>query len=221
MPPTTVNQINVNGILRAELDSELIEGATVETTYEVKVTNTSEKDYDSEKYYHYGIIENNAQLIKSSVTGAVDYLDGRLVFTPDDTWEKKDAIFIKEVNGSEKNNTDYLNSTIVYYTTKLQKELAPGESNSVTLNTSKLLTSGDDNTFDNKAEIVDVTKKDGTYTGTPVNFFYDTADAPEVVIIPSTGENKNYVLPTIIGIVAIAIVGAGVFVIKKYVVDKK
>ncbi len=228
MPPTTVNQINVNGILRAELDSELIEGATVETTYEIKVTNTSEKDYDSEKYYHYGIIEKNAQLVKSSVTGAVDYLDGRLVFTPDDTWEKKDATFIKDVNGSEKNNTDYLNSTIVYYTTKLQKELTPGESNSVTLNTSKLLTSGDDNTFDNKAEIVDVTKKDGTYTGTPVevtwnneNFYFDTADAPEVVIIPSTGENKNYVLPTIIGIVAIAIVGAGVFVIKKYVVDKK
>ena len=110
---------------------------------------------------------------------------------------------------------------------ELQKDLAPGESNEVTLKASKLLTSSEDNTFDNKTEIVDVTRKDGDITGTPVKvtwnngkFFFDTDNAEKTVIIPSTGENRNYVLPTVIGIIAVAIVGVGVFFIKKYVVDR-
>lgn len=226
MGPTNTNGINVNGILRAELDSELIEGATVEVTYAIKVTNVSEKDYDSPNYYLYGN-KKGAQLIKNSVTGVIDYLDGKIVFVPDDTWEKKENTFIEEVNASEKGNTDYLNSIKAYYTSKLQKDLAPGESNEVTLKASKLLTSSEDNTFDNKTEIVDVTRKDGDITGTPVKvtwnngkFFFDTDNAEKTVIIPSTGENRNYVLPTVIGIIAVAIVGVGVFFIKKYVVDR-
>lgn len=226
MGPTNTNEINVNGILRAELDSELIEGATVEVTYAIKVTNVSEKDYDSPNYYLYGN-KKGAQLIKNSVTGVIDYLDGKIVFVPDDTWEKKENTFIEEVNASEKGNTDYLNSIKAYYTSKLQKDLAPGESNEVTLKASKLLTSSEDNTFDNKTEIVDVTRKDGDITGTPVKvtwnngkFFFDTDNAEKTVIIPSTGENRNYVLPTVIGIIAVAIVGVGVFFIKKYVVDR-
>lgn len=226
MGPTNTNGINVNGILRAELDSELIEGATVEVTYAIKVTNVSEKDYDSPNYYLYGN-KKGAQLIKNSVTGVIDYLDGKIVFVPDDTWEKKENTFIEEVNASEKGNTDYLNSIKAYYTSKLQKDLAPGESNEVTLKASKLLTSSEDNTFDNKTEIVDVTRKDGDIIGTPVKvtwnngkFFFDTDNAEKTVIIPSTGENRNYVLPTVIGIIAVAIVGVGVFFIKKYVVDR-
>lgn len=226
MGPTNTNGINANGILRAELDSELIEGATVEVTYAIKVTNVSEKDYDSPNYYLYGN-KKGAQLIKNSVTGVIDYLDGKIVFVPDDTWEKKENTFIEEVNASEKGNTDYLNSIKTYYTSKLQKDLAPGESNEVTLKASKLLTSSEDNTFDNKTEIVDVTRKDGDITGTPVKvtwnngkFFFDTDNAEKTVIIPSTGENRNYVLPTVIGIIAVAIVGVGVFFIKKYVVDR-
>ena len=82
MGPTNTNGINVNGILRAELDSELIEGATVEVTYAIKVTNVSEKDYDSPNYYLYGN-KKGAQLIKNSVTGVIDYLDGKIVFVPD------------------------------------------------------------------------------------------------------------------------------------------
>lgn len=226
MGPTNTNGINVNGILRAELDSELIEGATVEVTYAIKVTNVSEKDYDSPNYYLYGN-KKGAQLIKNSVTGVIDYLDGKIVFVPDNTWEKKENTFIEEVNASEKGNTDYLNLIKTYYTSKLQKDLAPGESNEVTLKASKLLTSSEDNTFDNKTEIVDVTRKDGDITGTPVKvtwnkgkFFFDTDNAEKTVIIPSTGENRNYVLPTVIGIIAVAIVGVGVFFIKKYVVDR-
>jgi len=132
------------------------------------------------------------------------------------------------MNASEKDNSQYVNSINTYFTSQLSKELATGESNEITLSVSKLLASSDDNTFDNKSEIVDITKTDGFSIGTPVKvswdngkFFFDNDNSETVVIIPSTGENKNYVLPTIIGIVTITILGVGVFLIKKYVVDKK
>ena len=227
MAPTNVNDVNANGILRAEMDSELIEGAKIEMTYAIKVTNTSESDYDSERYYLYGN-KTGAQLVKASVTGAIDYLDGRLAYVDNGIWEEKQMNYITEVNASEKGNNDYLNSVRLYNTDKLQKMLAPGESSEVTIDASKLLASSDENTFDNKTEIVDVTKADGFNTGTPVKvtmnadkFFFDVDNSEKVVIIPSTGENKNYTLPIIIGIVAVVILGSGVILIKKFVVDKK
>ena len=227
MGPTSMNEINVNGILRTEIDSELIEGATLEATYTIKVTNTSEKDYESERYYYYGNKEG-ATPVKSSATGVIDYLDRRLVSKNNDGWEEKDQTFLNDVNASEKDNTEYVNNTITYFTSQLSKPLAPGDSNEVTFNVSKLLASSDDNTFDNKTEIVDVTKNDGFNTGTPVEvtwndgkFFFSTDNSEEIVVIPSTGENRNYAVPTIIGIVAITILGVGVFLIKKFAVDKK
>ncbi len=227
MGPTSMNDINVNGMVRAEIDPELIQGATLEATYAIKVTNTSETDYDSERYYHYGNKEG-ATPVKSSATGVIDYLDRRLVSKNNDGWEEKDQTYLNDVNASEKDNTEYVNTTITYFTSQLSKPLAPGDSNEVTFNVSKLLASSDDNTFDNKTEIVDVTKSDGFNTGTPVavtwnngNFFFNTDNSEEIVIIPSTGENRNYTLPIIIGIVAITILGVGVFFIKKFAIDKK
>ena len=167
-----------------------------------------------------GVVVSNVLTNKASIKATLKI---------DEVEKKKhrELTFIEEVNASEKGNTDYLNSIKTYYTSKLQKDLAPGESNEVTLKASKLLTSSEDNTFDNKTEIVDVTRKDGDITGTPVKvtwnngkFFFDTDNAEKTVIIPSTGENRNYVLPTVIGIIAVAIVGVGVFFIKKYVVDR-
>ena len=227
MGPTSMNEINVNGILRAEIDSELIEGATLEATYTIKVTNTSEKDYESERYYYYGNKEG-ATPVKSSATGVIDYLDRRLVSKNNDSWEEKDQTYLNDVNASEKDNTEYVNNTITYFTSQLSKPLASGDSNEITFNVSKLLASSDDNTFDNKTEIVDITKSDGFNTGTPVavtwnngKFFFNKDNSEEIVVIPSTGENRNYTLPTIVGIVAITILGVGVFLIKRFAIDKK
>ena len=50
---------------------------------------------------------------------------------------------------------------------------------------------------------------------------YEYAMLTGCAIVKDIQENKNYVLPTIIGIVTITILGVGVFLIKKYVVNKK
>ena len=224
--PSNTSNINVNGIIRTEVDNELIQGATLEVTYTIKAKNIGELDYESDKYYYYGDA-NGSTPVKVSVTGLIDYVDGRLVLL-DDKWEEKNKVFLNEVNASKKDDEAYINSIKPYLTSHLTRNLVPGESNTVTLHTSKLLTSTDDNTFDNKAEIVEVTKVDAFNSGTPVKvewnaekFNFDVDNAETAIIIPSTGENKAYVLPTIIGMTSLLVFGIGIFIIKKFVIINK
>ena len=93
------------------------------------------------------------------------------------------------------------------------------------LKTSKLLTSTDDNEYNNKAEVIEAKKNDGFNTGTPVkvtfaNKYFNVASSEKITVIPSTGEDKNYILPIVIGITAITILGVGIILIKKFVIDK-
>ena len=226
MGPTSQNGIQTNGTVRVEMDNEMIEGATLEITYTMEVKNIGEIDYISEKYYKYGNSQG-ADKVKVSVTQLLDYVDRRLSVI-DDKWEEKDQNYLNDVNASQKENETYLNSTRTYITSHLSKELAPGESNTVDLHTSKLLTSTDNNTFDNQSEIVEVTKSQGENTGTPVKvtwsedkFFFNINNAETVTIIPSTGEDRNYVIPTIIGITTLLVLGVGIFVIKKFIINNK
>ena len=227
MEPTVTNGITINdGIIRTEMDNELIEGATLETTYTMKVTNIGELDYLSDKYYYYGN-KKGSEKVKVSVTEFLDYVDGRLSVL-DDKWTETDKDYLNKVNASQKDNEEYLNSTRTYLTSHLSKELAPKESNTVTLHTSKLLTSTDDNTFNNKSEITEVTKNDGFNTGTPVKvewnqdkFHFNIDNSETAIIIPSTGEDKSYNIYIIIGITSLLVLGIGVFVIRKFIINNK
>ncbi|HAB67241.1 MAG TPA: hypothetical protein DCE23_07730, partial [Firmicutes bacterium] len=71
-----------NGMLWAELDSELIQGAQLEVTYKIIVSNNSEIDYHSEEYYVYGpgYGEREDDLIKQKTSGVYDYLDKTMSF---------------------------------------------------------------------------------------------------------------------------------------------
>ncbi len=227
MKPSVASGINVNGFIRAEIDDELIEGSILETTYIIKATNIGELDYISDRYYYYGN-KTGAEVVKASVTGLIDYLDGRLAIVEDNRWQEKGLDYLQLVNSKENKNTAYVNTTRAYLTTYLTQPLAPGESKSVDISTSKLLTSTDDNTFDNQAEIVEVTKSEGFNTGSPVKVswsaeqsYFNASNAEKVIVIPNTGENKNYVLPIVIGFTTLLGLGIGIFAIKKFIVDKK
>lgn len=218
---------NSNGLIRTEIDNELIEGATLEVTYTITFKNVGEIDYTSDKYYYYGNA-NGAEMVKVSAAQILDYVDQRLSVV-DDNWNIKDltGTFLKDYNVSEKDNTEYINQIRAYITEKLANEyLAPDESKVIELKTSKLLTSSDDNEFNNKAEIIGAKKKEGFNTGTPVKVtieeqYFDYDNSEKITIIPSTGENKDYALPITIVITSIAILGAGIILIKKFVIDRK
>ena len=224
-PSVTASGLINIGQLKTEMDSELIEGATLETIYAMTVKNVGELDYSDENYYDYGEpSDRNSNKVTVSVAELLDYVDGRLNnVTPDGQWEEKDQTYLEQVNASKKNDQD-INNYRTYITNKLARPLAPGDvTDVINLYTSKLLTSTDDNTFNNKSEITQVTKEDKFTSGTPVKLIenhFAIGDSEEIIIIPSTGENKDYILPIVIGITAITILGVGIILIKRFIIDK-
>ena len=233
--PNTTNQNTPKsqiGLLRTEMDNELIEGATLETTYTITAKNVGELDYTNKDYYLYGNKDEN-YIVKISVAQLLDYMDGRVQIVDESkNWNdvSSDQDYANKWFISKKDDSEYMNSIKPYVTTILKEAIKPTEQRSVTLQTSKLLTSTDDNLFNNQSEITEVKKvtHDGSdgRSGTPVKMTWDnsthfnTANSEQITIIPSTGENRNYVIPTIITITAIVILGVGVFFIKKFVIDK-
>ena len=229
--PGSTNNLTSRGLLKTEMDNELIQGATLETTYTITVKNVSELDYTTQDYYYFGDKGNGANIVRTSVTQLLDYVDGRVEVIEQDggkVWIDVKEIsnnYSEEYNIFKKDDKTYLGDVKQYVTRNLSKFLAPGESNSINLYTSKLLTSTDDNLFNNQSEITEVTKPNGFTSGTPVKMLWDSeksrfnvANSETITIIPSTGENRDYTTPIVIAIVTISILGVGTVLIKKFVV---
>ena len=166
-----------------EMDTELIQGATLELLYEITVTNNSEKDYEYdrsvdgvdetnyEKYYYYGDAQTN--LIKQSVEYLVDYVDPDLVCeagtgTANANWQKIKAATLynsgngnisKEVYEGKKDDEGQMkglkDEKYTILVTNAFKNLAAGESHSETLYASKLLaTQSAEHVYENHTEII-------------------------------------------------------------------
>ena len=239
---TTVMPLNNDQGLRSrtiktEMDNELIEGATIEITYEIKVTNVGEKDYMNERYYKYLDNKNDADLVKIKPTQILDYVDGEVnpVDNPTDTkWEIVPNTYTEYFNASkwQEGDKEYLNKIKPYITRSLKDTgLEPAKTATVSIKTSKLLAATDDNQFDNLVETTETQKvlKPDNHSGSPVRIifqtdhtgYFNTSGSQTVEILPSTGANKNYVVPITIAVAAIAILGVGIFLIKKYVIVHK
>lgn len=251
-----------NGMIKAEIDNELIQGATVEIKYEIKVQNNSEIDYDSERYYCYGE-KKVGEIVKIKASGVYDYLDNTMIANDENTeWETKtiekyneevskqtvieeylhkyqssstDASGNTEIRiGYEKFEEQYseaienwkieniitarkkrLADKTILYNADLEKELAPGESKNSSLTASKILTNTDEIELNNDVEITETTRN--TRTGRKVTPKYTSLyDRGETVTITTpTGENKNYILITLVAISFFVILGTGVVFIKK------
>lgn len=227
---TMFPQLGPDGLIKTEMDNELIEGATLEVKYTITVSNVGEKDYNSEKYYKYGDA-TGAKLVTVSPTQILDYVDGRLSQINDNgtKWDIASENYASDYNVSKKDDATYLNTIKAYITKDLSNTyLEPGKTATVYMQTSKLLTSTEDNEFNNKVETTEVKKGKGDNTGTPVRVTVDSdglksfnkSNSETITIMPSTGENKNYTLPIVIGIAMIVLLGGGVFLIKKFVIGK-
>ena len=215
MGPST----NGKGYVKLEVDSELIEGATLEVGYEIKAINQSEVDYMSENYYKYGIKEGNIATLTPSAV--VDYLDKNLGFVEDNNrdWKQITSEDLEKLNAVKVGDTEYLNNKKILYTEATAKALKPTENVLVGLNVSKLLTSAEDLTFNNDAEVAKITPPGNPPVVPPE--YPKVVSAEDIIIVPSTGANMNYLLPTIVGMVSLVILGVGVFVIKKKAIDNK
>ena len=228
--PPSPNTTPSNGLLRIEMDSEIMEGARLEVGYEIKVQNNSEVEYLSENYYKYGIIEGNPVTITPKAI--VDYVDSDWSFdqstNPD--WEaiQKDDSRI-DLSEEVMTSTTIDNTTILYTEALSGYALNPTENAQVMLYLSKLLTTSGDIELDNEAELVKVEKTGGSNLNSiPGNYVPGTGPSVEgdddmaetVIVTPNTGENMNYIIPTIGIVAAFVIIGVGIVFIKKKVLKK-
>lgn len=226
------NAIPENGYVRIEMDNELIQGATLEVGYVITTTNLSELDYVSENFYKYGIVEGEVVTITPSAI--IDYLDNGWAFesekNPDWQVKTKEDLpgLVGEVVYNNENST--INDKIILYTESLKEyNLKPTESASVNLLVSKLLTTSDDMTFDNETEITTLDKTGGSKPEeTPGNYVpgsgkteSDDSIAETVSVTPATGDNRNIIIPIIVGVTALIVLGVGVIIIKRKTLGNK
>ena len=128
---------------------------------------------------------------------------------------------------SEVLNSEGIKNKKIFYTT-VERELAPNESNSKEFKVSKLLSSSKDISLNNDAEITKVVKSGGSNLITTLGNYkpdseeheMDDGHAETVTVTPSTGENRNYLIPAMVIISAFVILGTGIIFIKKKVLNK-
>ena len=219
----------IRGLVKLETDEELIEGATLNITYEIKAINQSEVDYMSENYYKYGIISKNDKIATLTPSVVIDYLDKNLAFEDNDNkdengnsiWKQISQTELQNLNARQKDEKEYLDNKKILSTDKMKNyTLKPTEKTTVELKVSKLLSPGTDMTFYNDAEVAKITSNDGKNPPIVPPTYPPVVHAEDIIIVPSTGANMNYALPTIVGIVSLVILGIGVFVIKKKIIEK-
>ena len=95
---------------------------------------------------------------------------------------------------------------------------------------SQLLSSSDDVTIQNQAEIIEITKDGGgrtldfvpgNYVPNKVNKQVDDSTSQELIVIPSTGLNKAYILPIMVLVISFVILGIGIYLIIVKVMKKE
>ena len=203
------------GFIKAEIDDELKQGATLEIGYNMKAKNISEIEYLSEDYYKYGYKQAQeanklGEILKLNVEKLEDYLDSTLT--------------LKEESKDWKLDSENETSTKILLTKELDEEyLEPNESitNEITMEVSKIISNKDNNVYNNKVRIAKVSRTEiqpeNPYGRRP-KLPEDSAE--EVRIMSPTGKNLNYTLPIIIGISALSILGIGIFIIRKKLIKE-
>ena len=232
VPPTDSDP----GLVRVEIDNEYLQGTSVVATYEIRISNTSEKDYVDEDYYLYGIVPSTEDnVVKLTPTKVVDYVDSSWTLSSDTSneWVTKQLNEVKNENlvTDEAEEAISDSSVRVLYTDTLNtQQLSPGSDTSLFTTFSKLLTTTDEISFSNEVEIIYVSKTGGSILHEEIPGNYepglgsqeeDDAQASQAIIVPATGANLNYLPLVTLIISSCLILVTGTILIKKLVLGKR
>ncbi len=230
---------NDHGLIQITMDEELMHGATIEATYEVKVKNAGEYDYNNKGFYYLGNSGNEETVVTTSADMIVDYVANNFKFskTKNEGWDliEKNQLINEAspqdtlVNYKLKESVDKYNYII--QTEALKQDLKPGDETSPKeLVLTQLITgdnSEDDLTYRNIVEIVKISNtvgrrmafsivgnQDPTREPTEV----DSARAERIIILTPFGKVKFYYgLAIVIGLTLVI----GIALIIKKVMIKK
>ena len=224
-----------------EIDNEIIQGATLKLTYEIKVDlNGCEVDYNNKDYYYYNKVpENNEGWKMATIQNLYDYVADDLNF------DEENQVFMDE-NGVEidykwnsvdigdlkigENVSEEVYNEIKDFTKILQTDyfadMKPDNREKIArLRLTRVLSNNElDFTFDNDIEINEAGGRipDDTIPGN-----YTPSESPnepdesevQLIITGPTGENQQY-LPYIILIISGTIIlVTGIIFIKKKIIN--
>ena len=215
---------------RMEMDQNLLYGSNLATTYEITLENRSEKDYVEKEnsteyghYYYYGEKTETAEAKAVIVNEVVDTLDDKYKLdTPETkitgtkykTGNKENGTPI-EVSITKKKPDGSTETTNTISMTEWGK-LEQGKSESVTYTVSSLLSSDDDLSYTNKAQITSITLDKLTTLNSQFKWGNDTTT---ITLSKPTGADKRpiYWVAATIGLIVIA---TGIVFLKKKVLKK-
>ena len=227
-----------DGNVHIEIDSEIIQGATLTIKYEIIADNTqSELDYDDSGYYIFGTPDDPNTEIAPQPKRILDYLSNDLIFNEENNpdWSQCEIEELKEwFEGEKQYFSEDAYNAISKFNQVLQTDAFADmkiEKRSAFLEVSRVLSNkADDFIFENDMEINILTGRRTTKDGTedeytiPGNYIPSNGetggddDYVYLTITGPTGDNQNYIPYIVLGISAFIILGTGIVFIKKKVV---
>lgn len=224
-----------NGLIVATMDEELMQGANIRISYELKVTNVGETDYAGENFYYKGT--DAGTIVTTKANTVTDYVANNLTFKEENNvdtgWQKADnAITTLGLKNTPEMVTNIAKYNDVISTSKLDAALAPGQDAKVGLVLTQLINpenSSDDKTYDNIAEITSISNSvgrrmafsiQGNQDPTAVPTEVDAAKSERVTILPPFGSGNTIVYIAIAATVLV-ILTVGIIFIKKKVLSKE
>ena len=230
--------------VKVEIDNELVQGATLEVTYGLKVTNIGEVDYTNRNYYYYGSGhgETENEMVTLKASEIIDYLDGNLSIEENNNMAWKTLSDDEVSNYIGTGTGKYLSNTQerVEYMKTIERAISTDELKDIELkpisgqNTTssilkgtRLLSNNDEVFVENNAEIIHVEKTGGSsLTTTPGNYVptdastseVDNDYSEEIAVVPPTGSTDNTISYVILGISSLGILIAGIVLIKRFAI---
>ena len=216
-----------SGLIEFNMDNELMQGATISVTYNLTVTNASETDYLGQDFYYKGT--GASEMVTTSADSVLDYLANNLSYKEEYNigWSEVESFEPGEV-ADVIANTD----VNIVKTEGLAGELQPGESKSVSLILTQIMSSNnaqDDKAYDNIAEISAVSNTAGRRMAYSIQANQDpkaedpaevdTSKAEHIIVIPPTGIGEIVVYIALSRAV-LAVIIVGIIFIKKKVLKK-
>lgn len=215
---------------KLEIDQSLIYGSALETTYEIKIENQSDKEYiedegsgDYGKYYLYGERTSTSKLKAVKVNEIVDELDKK--YNYDSTKASSTASVVHSDGNTEsvevsitKNNPDGSTETTNSLKMTGWKEFESGATESMSYTVTSLLSKDNDTAYTNKARVTSLSLD--KLTSLKSSFNWELAkDKTTLTITPPTGSDKRPIY-WIAGTIGLIVLATGIVFIKKKALKK-
>lgn len=209
---------------RIELEEEQIYGSTLTLTYAIKVTNISDVNYYSDKYYWFGD-KTGAYEVTLQIEEVIDYLDSKLQYVPEASEERVQVI----ESEAEETLLAITGWNVLYTEKNAERTESKKTSDEITLTAQKVLANDDnDMEFINKVNVTKLTNStdpDDTDSNKleklkiVVNAEIPTEEASaKATITPPTGfDLLTITIYLVAGVALLAGLSAGIIAIKKKV----